>query len=192
MTTKAFWISTLAVNARFLDAAVDHVINEIVSLEWLYSRLNARSHSVFTFDDGIGTHGRFESLRTAQSPMVTVFNNKISRSNIFICWGALEGALLDRDVFEIETRSFHRKSRSARLPKKRAAFELIRKIGLVNGPELASYLAERYNVMGSALLAKKALSWAELRGLVSGSLMELGGDTITHSVLTRLSDDEAR
>jgi peptidoglycan/xylan/chitin deacetylase (PgdA/CDA1 family) len=193
--------SAVAVNERFLNAAVSHVINrgyEIVSLEGLCSRLNARSHRrhmvVFTFDDGYRDNGLIASkvFERHRVPWSLYLTTGFPDRTCSYWWGALEEVLRVRDVFEIEMRGFHRKFEVRSIAEKRAAFELINRIGLDSGPELASYLADRYNVKGSALLAEKALSWSELRELVSGGLMELGGHTVTHPLLTRLSDAEAR
>jgi peptidoglycan/xylan/chitin deacetylase (PgdA/CDA1 family) len=191
----------LAISEKFLDAAVSHVIRrgyEIVSLDELYYRTTARSFTrpmvVFTFDDGYRDNGTiaskvFERYKVPWSLYLTTgFPDRTCR----YWWGALEQALLDRDKFDLEMPNLRWKFAIPSLAAKRAAYRRINRVGLEDGAGLSSYLATRYNVDGRALLAEAALSWAEIRELVSGGLMELGGHTVGHPVLTQLENEDAR
>ena len=126
--------SAVAVNERFLNAAVSHVINrgyEIVSLEELCSRLNSRSHGrhmvVFTFDDGYRDNGLIASkvFERHRVPWSLYLTTGFPDRTCSYWWGALEEVLRVRDVFEIEMRRFHRKFEVRSIAEKRAAFELI-------------------------------------------------------------------
>jgi peptidoglycan/xylan/chitin deacetylase (PgdA/CDA1 family) len=191
----------LAVTEEFLDAAVSHVIRrgyEVVSLDELYNRIQARSFAqpmvVFTFDDGYRDNGTIASkvFERYRVPWSLYLTTGFPDRTCHYWWGALERALLDRETFDLEMPNLRRKFGISSLAAKRAAYRTINRVGLEDGARLSSYLAERYNVDGPALLAEAALSWADVKGLISGGLLELGGHTVSHPALTQLETDDAR
>src|SRR5262249_50976906 len=191
----------LAVTEKFLDAAIAHVIGRgyrIASLselsQWMGTGQMTPPVVVFTFDDGYVSNAAMAApiFEKYKVPWCLYLTTGFPDRTCSYWWRALELLLLERDVVEFDLPPLRRRYHVRSMSAKRAAFSEISRIVQEHAIDISQYLRCRYGSDARSLLDAEALSWRDVRDLMSNRFFELGAHTVSHPVLANLDEQSAR
>ena len=170
---------------------------DIVSLDELCARVDGapsqRPMVAITFDDGFRDSLELAAPVLARHavPWTLFLATGLPDRTCCNWWGALAQVVASNDTVEIDVPSFRGRLASRTLPQKRRAMLKLSAQLRAEGPLVASYLAQRYSVRGSDLVAAEGITWDEVKALRHRFGVEIGAHSISHSVLSSLPEEKA-
>ena len=185
----------LAVSEDFLDAAIDYVIRRgylVVNLETLRRRMRDGMLSppmvLFTFDDGYRNNLTVASkvFEKHRVPWSLYLTTGFPDRSCNYWWRALERAMIEHDRIEFDLPKLSRRYVIPSLAAKRAAYREVRGIVQEGQIEISRYLRDRYGIDERTYLDEEAMSWSDIRQLLTSEFFELAAHTLTHPVLSAL------
>lgn len=196
----------LTVTPEFLDKVIVRVREsgfDIVSLSEAIKRLKSggsdRPFCTFTFDDGYQDNIdlALPIFRKYNAPMTVFVCTDVVDGSAVLWWEILEAVLAKNSVVTFETggSALHFKTPDA--ASKGAAAKGIEKHfrSIADEAEARAQIvrfAESYHVDSRALCRSMGSTWDTLRKAAKDPLFHVGAHTISHPMLSRLPEEEAR
>lgn len=197
----AFLNDPMHLQVGFLAKLLDHYRRarcDIIAMDEVIGRLrnpNGRRFVAFTFDDGYRDNLTlalpvFESF---DAPMTVYVTTDMVERRLRYWWGGLRELIKQHDDIVIDALGERISARS--LPEKKAAYlalcERVRSAENDLVPVVDQFLQQQ-GVSSERLLEEEALSADDVRALGRHPLVTVGGHTVTHAALSKLSTEDAR
>jgi peptidoglycan/xylan/chitin deacetylase (PgdA/CDA1 family) len=197
---------TLEITPEFLEEVIVSLQAagvELVSMDEVYRRLIAevptRRFVAFTFDDGYRDNLQYALpiLQRYQVPMTLYLPSAFPEGRGELWWVVLEEAIARYPRIEVTLDGAERVFETATPDGKQHAFETIyakmraekTEEGLRN---IARELALGYGINMERLCRELCMGWDEIRRIADDPLVTIGGHTVTHPILAKLGEEEAR
>ena len=195
----------LTIRSETLEAVIDLLGQrgiEIISLENAHARINARKSekrfAVLTFDDGYLDNFEiaYPVLRKHDVPFAVYVTTGLIEGTADLWWRGLEQLVRQQDRLIVQMESgaaeFDCKTRSAKL----ATYTSLMNHIMLDVPEEHSRqwvreLCWLYKIDLDAQREGAMMSWDHIKQLAQDNLCTIGGHTVSHPVLSRLSAERA-
>ena len=197
---------SLEVTPEFLEeviVALRAADVEIVSLDEAHRRLVAgasgRRFAVLTFDDGYRDNLEYAwpILKRHEAPFTIYVPSAFAEGTGELWWVALEKAIARNSVIEVELDGEERVFDCTTTAGKQAAFAAI--YAHVRAEETDAGLrrpvreiAFGYGIDMGKQCRELCMTWGELAVMAAHPLTTIGAHTVTHPILTMLTEEEAR
>lgn len=194
----------LTVTASFLDEIITKLKKEGMSFVSLDDMLHILSSGrvpkerfvALTFDDGYRDNLTLALpvFQRHRVPFAVFVPSGAPDRNMDVWFLRLERILMQNPRLEIGVAENSRTLNLETSAGKAAAYEYCIELARQNLPALKARLQDvlpESAVSDTELMNGHFLSWEELRRLAAGPLVAIGGHTISHPVLAKLSEDEA-
>lgn len=194
----------LEITPEFLRTALTHLRRDgidIVTLDEMQRRLAARDFSrrfaSFTFDDGYRDNRDFALpvMQEFGAPMAVFITGDFADGKGRPWWIALERLIAANDTIEAPLGGTMTRLDTATLEAKAACFMRLHDWlrAMPDDSDLqtaADALCKRYGVDMAAISAELCMSWPELKDFARDPLVTLGGHSMTHCNLAKVSREE--
>jgi len=196
----------LEVTPEFLDDVLLELRRselDLVSLDEMHRRLVERDFRrrfvCITIDDGYRDtlQWAYPILRRHQAPFTVYIPTSFPDQAGELWWLVLEAVVARNDEINIRLDDQEETLRCASVAEKRVAFD--RLYGwlrsLASEAELRNAvraLAARYQVDIAAFCDELCMGWGELKTLAADPLVTIGAHTVTHVMLAKVSEEQAR
>ena len=196
----------LAVTPEFLDRVLSRVKEsgfEIISLTETVKRLKSgvseRPFCTFTFDDGYLDNIEYALpiFRKHDAPMTVFVCTDLIDGTAILWWEILEAVLVKHDSVEFEIDSEIRHFETVDIAGKAEAARVISNQFRTSPNETAARaqflrFAEKYGVDPGAICRAIGADWSALKKAAKDPLFHVGGHTVSHPILSRLSPEDVR
>lgn len=167
---------------------------EAVSLDKLVDNLgkeHATKQVVFTFDDGYKNNLMFAYpvFKKHTVPFTIYITGKFAEQTLYPFWYALEDALFDNQTFQIRLNGQLKEFPCANYAAKSNTYDTVFEALLGEGIQDSKTLKGLFNYKEEPDFM---LTWDDIKFLNKDPLVTIGAHTMTHPVLMRLCEDEAR
>lgn len=195
----------LEVTPEFLESTVRVIRRagvELVSLDEMYRRFvqgaGKRRFTCLTFDDGYRDNLRYAYpvLKQYEVPFTiyvpTSFPDHLGK----LWWHALEAIIVKSDRIGLVVDDRDRRFECSTIEQKRELFAALywwlRRLPMPELRRVVDDLAARYDVDLRTLCDEQCMTWVELAELAADPLVTIGGHSVTHSALAKMSEENAR
>jgi len=195
----------LEVTPEFLEATI-RVIHragiELVSLDEMHRRLaegiGRRRFTCLTLDDGYRDNLRYAYpvLQRYQVPFAIYVPTNFPDRLGTLWWLALEAIITKNDriglVVEDQDRRFECRTIEQKYELFSALYWWLRGLSAPDLCRVVHDLAARYDVDLRALCDEQCMTWVEIARLAADPLVTIGGHSVTHNALAKMSEDSVR
>jgi peptidoglycan/xylan/chitin deacetylase (PgdA/CDA1 family) len=195
----------LEITPEFLDEmlwALRAADIDIIPIDQLSRRLanpEARRFVVLTFDDGYRDNKEFAwpILKRHGAPFTFYVPSAFAEGEGELWWLALEEAIANNNSVEVTLDGHRRLFETVTDDGKSHAFSEINRHLMAIGTEaefrtIVHELTTRYAIDMRARCREACMGWDEIAAMAADPLTTIGAHTITHPILTKLTDEEAR
>jgi peptidoglycan/xylan/chitin deacetylase (PgdA/CDA1 family) len=195
----------LEITPEFLEYAIRTIRRagiELVSLDEMHRQLTQgagkRRFTCLTFDDGYRDNlcNAHPILKRYEVPYAIYVPTNFPDGLGTLWWLALEAIIVKNDrigtVVDDEDRRFECSSIVDKRELFAALYWWLRSLSMPELSRIIHDLAARYDVDLRALCQEQCMTWVELAELASDPLVTIGGHSVTHSALAKMSEDSVR
>jgi peptidoglycan/xylan/chitin deacetylase (PgdA/CDA1 family) len=192
----------LTITPEFLEAAILCMRDagyDLVHLDEVHERLTTgarkdRPFAAFTFDDGYRDNlvWAYPVLARHNVPFTVFVPSKFADGEGVLWWELLERVIRSQTRLKLQGEVFEMCDAAAKLRSFARAVQILDSIPPAQAHALVSELASLHGIDAKALCREIILGWDELRDWTRDPLVNIGGHTVNHYQLSRLSSDEAQ
>jgi peptidoglycan/xylan/chitin deacetylase (PgdA/CDA1 family) len=195
----------LEITPEFLDEllrALRAADIDIIPIDQLRRRLanpEARRFVVLTFDDGYRDNKEFAwpILKRHGAPFTLYVPSAFADGEGELWWLALEEAIANNNSVEVTLDGHRRLFETVTDDGKSHTFSEINRHLMAIGTEaefraIVHELTARYAIDMQARCREACMGWDEIAAMAADPLTTIGAHTITHPILTKLTEEEAR
>jgi peptidoglycan/xylan/chitin deacetylase (PgdA/CDA1 family) len=195
----------LRVTPEFLESVIEHVKGEgfdCVSLDEAAERLesggSSRPFACFTLDDGYKDNRTYAYpiFKRHGVPFTVYVPTSFADGTGDLWWLTLEAALARAPSIAVDLHGAEHTFATGTPAEKNAAFEKIywrlRDLPERRARDEVARLAQQHGHDASQTCRDLVMTWDEVRDLAADPLVTIGGHTVNHLALSKLSEAEAR
>ncbi len=195
----------LKVTPDFLECVIDQVVQDgydVIALDDVPERLASsntqRPFACFTFDDGYRDNRdyAYPIFKKRNLPFTVYVPSEFPSGNADLWWLTLEDVIGNVADLTVEMYGEVSQFQTGTADEKYMAFEKVywwlRSIPEARARAVVAKLADGAGIDPTAKASELVLSWDELKDFAADPLVTIGGHTVNHFALAKLSSEEAK
>lgn len=175
---------------------------EFLSLEEMNNRLDdseklSKKFVVFTFDDGYKDNLTlaYPVFKKHNVPFTVYITNCFPNKTAKLWWYLLEDIVLENSKISLQIGDKQKRFNAGNSKNKNRVFNTLRDMIITSSPkeqlDILEQLEKNYNKKLQCYLDNEAMDWDEIKKLCQDPLVTIGGHTINHITLNKVTAQEA-